>query len=108
MSGFAGDPRASAIDEVVTRWDGVRGKNVFGHRGWVRGGTMVGFIADDGVAVKLVGSMDAEAVMARDGVALFAYDGKPMKGWPVLPVRDDAELDAAIALLHDAYEAVSG
>ena len=29
-----------------------------------------------------------------------------MNGWAVLPVRDDAELDAAVELLHLAYESV--
>ena len=40
MSGFADDPRASALDETATSWPGVKGKKVFGHRGWVRGHTM--------------------------------------------------------------------
>jgi hypothetical protein len=31
----------------------------------------------------------------------------PMNGWAVLPMRDDAEMDSAIELLHIAYEAVA-
>jgi hypothetical protein len=107
MSGFADDPRRPAIDETVTSWPEVRGKQVFGHRGWVRGRTMFGFVADDGVAVKLVAQIDAEELLARAGVALFTYGGTPMSGWAVVPVRDDAGMQDAVELLHTAYESVA-
>jgi len=51
--------------------------------------------------------MNAGEIFARDGVAAFTYNERPMTGWPVLPVRDDAEMDAAIELLHVAWEAVA-
>ena len=31
-----------------------------------------------------------------------------MAGWAVLPLRDDAELDEAVQLVHTAFEAVVG
>jgi len=107
MSTPSDDSRRSAVDETVTSWPEVKAKPVFGHRGYVRGHAMFGFLADDGVAVKLVAQMDAEEILAREGVALFTYDGMPMNGWAVLPVSEDAEMDAAIELLHVAYEAVA-
>jgi hypothetical protein len=100
------DPRQLAVDEVVTTWPDVRAKQVFGHRGWVRGGKMFGFLASGGAAVRLTPSMDSAAIMARDGVEQFAYNGRPMKGWVVLPLERDAELDAAIDLERQAYETV--
>jgi hypothetical protein len=107
MTTLADDPRRSAVDETVTCWPEVKAKPVFGHRGYVRGHAMFGFLADDGVAVKLVADMNAEEILAGDGVALFAYNGMPMNGWAVLPVRDDTEMDSTIELLHVAYEAVA-
>ena len=102
------DPRLSALDETVRSWPDVKAKPVFGHRGYVRGGKMIGFLAQPGVAVKVVAEMDSDQIMGRDGVVPFAYNGMPMRGWAVLPVRDDAEMDAAIELLHVAWEAVAG
>ena len=108
MSASSDDSRRSALDETVTSWPDVRAKPVFGHRAWVRNGSMFGFLADSGVAVKLIAPIDPADVLARDGVELFAYGGKRMAGWAVLPLRDDAELDEAVQLVHTAFEAVVG
>lgn len=98
------DDSQSVVDGVVTEWPDVTAKNVFGHRGWLRSGRMFGFAADEGVAVKLTETIDAGGVVSRDGVALFAPDGQPMKNWAVLPVRSEVEVDDAIGLLRTAYE----
>jgi hypothetical protein len=100
------DPRQLVIDEVVTAWPDVRAKQVFGHRGWVRGGKMFGFLAGNGAAVRITAAMNGDVIMAREGVTLFAYDGRPMKGWAVLPLTTDAELDAAVDLERQAYDSV--
>lgn len=101
------DPRQSAVDEVVASWPEVRAKQVFGHRGYVRGGKMFAFIADTGVSVKTISDAEAERLYARDGVEPFVYNpGMEMRAWPVLPLRTDAELDDALSALRIAYEAV--
>jgi hypothetical protein len=99
------DPRQVAIDEVVKAWPDVRSKQVFAHRGYVRGGKMFAFIADEGVSVRAASPSEGEALYARDGVVPFVYNpGMEMKGWPVLPLRTDAELDEAISAVRRAYE----
>ena len=100
------DPLQLAADDVVTSWPDVKGKQVFGHRGWIRGGKMFGFLADVGAAVKVTAAMDGDEIMARDGVLSFTYNDMPMKGWAVLPLRDDSDLDAAVELLRQAFETV--
>jgi hypothetical protein len=102
------DPRQLVVDEVVTAWPDVKAKQVFGHRGWVRGGKMFGFLAGRGAAVRITPAMDDLVIMARDGVERFAYHGRPMKGWAVLPLGSDDELDAAVDLVRQAYETVGG
>ena len=101
------DPRQTAVDEVVASWPDVRAKQVFGHRGYVRGGKMFAFIADAGVSVRTFSDAEAAALYARDGVVPFVYNpGMEMRAWPVLPLRSDAELDAALSAVRAAYEAV--
>jgi hypothetical protein len=100
-------PLQRDVDEVVTTWPEVKARNVFGHRGYVREGRMFGFLALDGAAMKASDDGHAEALYARDGVVAFTYNGMPMRGWPVLPLRDGADLDAAIEEMHRAYEAVA-
>jgi hypothetical protein len=100
------DPRQLVIDEVVTAWPDVRAKQVFGHRGWVRGGKMFGFLAGTGAAVRITAAMDGMAIMSREGVTAFAYNGMPTKGWAVLPLDSDTELDAAVELERQAYDSV--
>jgi TfoX/Sxy family transcriptional regulator of competence genes len=102
------DPRQSAVEEVVASWPEVRAKQVFGHRGYVRGGKMFAFIADEGVSVKTFSPKEAEAFYARAGVAPFVYKpGMEMTAWPVLPLRSDTELDEALSAARRAYEAVA-
>ena len=96
------------IDEVVTSWPEVKARSVFGHRGYVRGGKMFGFLALGGVSVKAAGPAHADELYARDGVVAFTYNGMPMRGWPVLPLRGDADLDDAVAEMRRAYEAAAG
>ncbi len=102
------DPMQLALDEVVRSWAEVKAKPVFGHRGYIRAGRMIGFLADAGAAVRITPAMDGETIMAADGVEPFAYNEMPMKGWAVLPLRTDAELDRALDLMRQAYETVGG
>lgn len=95
------------IDEVVTLWPEVKARSVFGHRGYVRGGTMFGFLAREGVSVKTGDADRTEALYARAGVQPFTYNGTPMRGWPILPLRDGDDLDAAVEELRLAYEAAA-
>lgn len=95
----------TAIDAVVTEWPQVRAKGVFGHRGYVRGGKMFGFHAAEGVAVKA--GDRADDYYAREGVAPFEYGSGEMRAWPVLPLRDDEEREAALTALQEAYDLVA-
>ena len=61
-------------------WPDVRGKNVFGHRGWVRAGTMLGFIADEGIAVKALSDAHADGLYSRPGARPFVYGGSIRPG----------------------------
>jgi hypothetical protein len=99
------EPLLAAFDEVVTSWPEVHGKGVFGHRGYVRGGKMFAFLADGGVSVKTPGEADQEVLYARATVHPFAHSGMPMRVWPVLPVRTQAELDEVLDLARRRYEA---
>lgn len=100
------DPLQSAADEVVASWPGVKAKNVFGHRGYVRGGHMFGFMADAGVSVKAAPEQDAESLYAAGLATPFFYNGTmEMRGWPVVPLATDTDLDAALDALRRAYEA---
>ena len=101
------DADRAALDEVVTAWPEVRAKQVFGHRGYVRSGYMFGFIADRGVAVRVIGDLDADELLARDGAELFAFHGKPMKGWIVLPVDAKHGIDPVVGALREAWEGVA-
>lgn len=97
---------AAVIDEVVTGWPEVQGKNVFGHRGWIRRGKMIGFVADDGVAVKALSGEHASELYARDGAHPFFYNGTmEMRGWPVLRV-DEGDVDAVLSELKRVYDGV--
>ena len=96
--------RQRAIDEVATEWFEARGKQVFGHRGFVRCGKMFGFLTGEGVAVRVYSDEEAEEWYSRDGVTVFTYHEMEMRAWPVLPLRTDEEFDAAIDALHRAYE----
>jgi hypothetical protein len=97
----------SALDEVVTSWPDARAKNVFGHRGWVRNGTMLGFIAENGVSVRALSPQHAEALYARPGTKPFVYNGAmEMTGWPVLPVANDADVSAVLSELKRVYDSI--
>jgi hypothetical protein len=100
-------PFFSAIDEVVTSWPDVRGKNVFGHRGWIRDGKMLGFIADEGISVKALSPQHAESLYVLPGVKPFVYNGQmEMSGWPVLPVANESDVSSALSQLKDVYDAL--
>lgn len=107
MSAQEPSPLQRDVDEVVTLWPEVKARSVFGHRGYVRSGKMFGFLAEAGVSVKASDPGAAEALYARDGVTPFTYNGGMMRNWPVLPLRGDADLDAALSELHRAYETVA-
>jgi hypothetical protein len=97
------DARQATIDEVVTSWPEVKGKNVFGHRGYVRGGRMFGFLHPSGVAVKAWAD-EADELYRLEGVTAFSYNGMEMRAWPILPLRTDGDIDSVIEHLHHAYE----
>lgn len=100
-------PLLAAIDEVVSCWPDVHGKNVFGHRGWVRAGTMIGFVAEEGVAIKSLSETHAAELYARPGAKPFIYSGTmEMKGWPVLPVATDDDVSDVLSELQRVYHAV--
>lgn len=92
------------VDGTVTEWPDVRAKPTFGHRGYVHNGKMFGFLAENGAAVKVLAGPDTDALYAREGVVAFAYNGMPMRAWPILPLRSDAETEFALTQLHAAYE----
>lgn len=97
----------SRIDATVIEWPEARVKMTFGHRGFVRNGKMFGFFAEGGLAVKAWASDDAPDLYAHDGVVPFAYNGMPMRAWPILPLRNEAEVETALTALSDAYQRAS-
>jgi len=99
-------PVLAAFDEVVTAWPEVKGRPVFGHRGYVRAGKMFAFVVGQGVAVKAAGAF-ADELYARPGVVGFTYNDMPMKGWPILPLAEDAELDDVIGTARRSYDSVA-
>jgi hypothetical protein len=101
------DPLAAAFDETVTSWPEVRGKGVFGYRGYVRGTAMFAFLTPGGAAVKVLSDGERERLLSVEGATLFAYNGRPMKGWLVLPLTSDADLDAVVQEALLTYEAVA-
>jgi TfoX/Sxy family transcriptional regulator of competence genes len=96
-------PLSAAVDEIVTAWPEVKARPVFGFRGYVRAGKMFAFLTGDGVAVKAAGAF-ADELYARPGVVAFAYNGMPMKQWPILPLPDDDALDDVVTNARRAYE----
>jgi hypothetical protein len=98
--------RYVSVDEVVTGWPDVRGKNVFGHRGWVRSGRMIGFVAGSGVAVKALTDAHSVRLYDRPRVMPFVYNGAmEMRGWPVLPLESDADMAEVLSELKRVYDA---
>ncbi len=100
------DPLQRAVDDVVREWPDVKAKSVFGHRGYVRGRKMFAFLANGGIALKIGGEDELTALYLREGVEPFAYNGMPMRQWPVLPLGDEDGLSEALTLARRAYEAV--
>ncbi len=74
---------------------GVRQKNVFGGRGFLRGKSTFVIVWGDGLMVK-TGRDDYDRLLRVPGVTPFAPDGeKPMSTWVVVEaesVADDPEL----------------
>jgi TfoX/Sxy family transcriptional regulator of competence genes len=98
-------PLLTAANEVLTAWPEVKARPVFGCHGFLRAGKMFAFVWGDGVAVKASGAF-AEELYARPGVVAFAYNGKPMTGWPVLPLAADDALDDVVEMARRAYDSV--
>jgi len=102
------DSLQQAADDVVSTWPGVKAKNVFGLRGYVRDGHMFGFMAYSGVSAKAATKEAAEALYANGAATPFMYNGSmEMRGWPVRPLSSDADLDAVLEALHEAYQAAT-
>lgn len=97
-------PLQTAVNEVATSWPEARAKQVFGHRGFVRNGKMFGFLADDGIAIKVMAGAQSDVIYALEGVHAFAYNAMEMRAWPIMPLRDDADLEAGLTALREAYE----
>ncbi len=95
--------KQQSLDATVAEWPGVHPKLVFGHRGYVVHGKMIGFLADEGAAVKVSGP-EGDSLYALDGVHAFTYGTSEMRGWPVLPLRDAGEVDATLSVLRAVYE----
>ncbi len=92
------------VYSTVSEWPDVRTKLAFGHRGFVRGGKMFGFCADDGLAVRVWPGVDPEPIYAIDGVHPFAPSGMDMRSWAIFPLRNDDEIETALSAVRDAYE----
>jgi hypothetical protein len=102
------DPLAAALDDTLTSWPEVRAKGVFGYRGYVRGRAMFAFLTPGGAAIKVLSEHERARLLAFEGAALFRYNDRPMKGWLVLPLASDSELDAIVQEARLTYEAVGG
>jgi TfoX/Sxy family transcriptional regulator of competence genes len=98
-------PLISSAAEVFSAWPEVKARPVFGCHGFIRAGKMFAFVWGDGVAVKASGAL-AEELYARPGVVAFAYNEKPMTGWPVLPLVADEALDDVVEVARRAYDSV--
>ena len=99
------DPLQSAADAAISSWPDVRAKQVFGHRGYVRGGKMFAFVADDGLSLKAASAAVAEALYTDGSAHPFVYNGSmEMRKWPVLPLATDEDLAEALSAIRDAYE----
>jgi hypothetical protein len=99
------DPLLAAFDEVVTAWPEVHAKAVFGHRGYVRGSKMFAFLLEGAVSVKMSDDAALEELYAREGVEPFSHAEMPMRAWPVLPLREDPDLDEVVEQARRSYEA---
>jgi TfoX/Sxy family transcriptional regulator of competence genes len=103
----ASDPLQAAADEAIKCWPDVRAKNVFGHRGFVRGSKMFAFFAHDGLSFRAASAQEAEALYASGTAKPFLYNNAmEMRGWPVLPISSDEELTSALTAARGAYESV--
>jgi TfoX/Sxy family transcriptional regulator of competence genes len=101
------DPLQAAADEAISSWPDVRAKQVFGHRGYVHGGKMFAFIADNGLSFKAATLADAEARYAAGSAWPFVYKGAmEMRGWPVVHLTTDEQLADALTAIRAAYEGV--
>lgn len=82
-----------ALEQLGER--GVRQKNVFGGRGFLRGKSTFVIVWDDGLLVK-TRREEYERLLAEPGVTPFAPGGeKPMSTWVVVDadvIADDPEL----------------
>jgi hypothetical protein len=92
------------VEEALFAWGDVRPKKVFGHPAYLHGGKMFAFMTADGVGIGNLPEEDTAALLARDDVSPFVYNGMPMKQWIVLPLVDDADLAAAMPWIQLAYE----
>ena len=84
---------ADVLEQLGER--GVRQKNVFGGRGFLRGKSTFVIVWDDGLIVK-ARREEYQRLLAEPGVTPFAPDGeKPMSTWLVVEadaIADDPEL----------------
>ena len=100
-------PLLTVADEAIKSWPDVRAKQVSGHRGYVRSSKMFAFVVGDGLAFKIAKVEDAEKLYAAGTATPFVYNGSmEMRAWPVLPVRDEAELSGALTAARGAYETI--
>ena len=87
---------ARVADSILALGErGVRQKNVFGGRGFLRGKSTFVIVWGDSLLVKTPRS-EYDALLAQPGITPFAPDGeKPMSTWLVVAaevVADDPEL----------------
>jgi hypothetical protein len=99
------DAMQAAADEAIRSWPGVRAKQVFGHRGYVREGHMFAFIAESGLAFKAASVGEAELLYQSGQATPFVYSGSMlMRGWPVVPLGSEGDLAAGLSAAREAYE----
>jgi TfoX/Sxy family transcriptional regulator of competence genes len=95
----------ATADEVISTWPDVRSRNVFGHRGYVRDGSMFAFIAEGGLAFKVRDEAAATELFESGSAVPFCYRrDMVMRGWAVMALGGDEELSAALSAASEAYE----
>ena len=93
------------VESVVLDWEDTRARVVFGHRAYLRGHRMFAYLIEGGVAVGGLPVADRAELVAQ-GVRPVVRGGEEIRGWHVLPVASDDDVDGALDFLRRAWEAV--
>ena len=96
----------ATVESVVLDWEDVHPRLVFGHRAYLRGRHMFGYLVVGGVAIGKLSETDREAFVAR-GARTDRHGDEEAKGWYRLNVVTDEDVDVVLDFLRRAYEAVA-